>query len=60
MSLAGLSKLLKASQRNIKETKEETVIRLLKGGFEEQHGMSFDEFVKIQNDLIKHKPEKLI
>ena len=44
----------------VKETSEEKVIRFLKGDFEKQIGMSFDEFTKIRNEIIEKCPEKLI
>lgn len=42
------------------ETPTEKVIRYLKGDFEKQIGMSFDEFTKIRNEIIESSPEKLI
>ena len=41
-------------------TPQERVINLLKGGFESRCGISFDEFIKVYNDLLEHSPEKLI
>ena len=41
-------------------TPEQRVINLLKGGFESRCGISFDEFIKVYNDLLEHSPEKLI
>jgi len=41
-------------------SKEEKVIKLLKGGFEEQHGFSVDDFIKISNDILENNPEVLI
>lgn len=42
------------------ESTEEKVIALLKGGFEEKCGMSFDTFIKSYNALLQNHPEKLI
>lgn len=42
------------------ETKEEKVVRCLKGDFEKLIGMSFDEFCEIRNKIIEEQPEKLI
>lgn len=44
----------------LQETKEERVIRLLKKDFEKNNCISFDEFMKIFNDIKTNKPEKLI
>lgn len=41
-------------------TKEEKVIRLIKGEFDVYHGMSVEEFFSIYNTLIYQEPEKLI
>jgi len=45
---------------NPDETNEEKVIRLIKGGFEEQHGISFEEFQKVYKEILENNPEKLI
>lgn len=42
------------------ETKEQKVIRMLKGDFEKYIGMSYAEFEEIKNNLIENNPEKLI
>ena len=41
-------------------TPQERVINLLKGGFENRCGISFDEFIQVYNELLEHNPEKLI
>ena len=41
-------------------TPQERVISLLKGGFENRCGISFDEFIQVYNELLEHNPEKLI
>ena len=42
------------------ETKEQKVVRLLKGDFEKYTGMSYAEFEEIKKNLIENHPEKLI
>ena len=42
------------------ETKEQKVIRMLKGDFERYVGMPYSEFEQIREDLMKNNPEKLI
>lgn len=42
------------------EEKKKKVIRLLKGGFEEKFGMSFDDFIAVYNELIENEPQRLI
>ena len=42
------------------ETKEQKVIRMLKGDFERYVGMPYSEFEQIRDDLMKNNPEKLI
>jgi hypothetical protein len=42
------------------ETDEAKVIRLVKGDFEKQIGMSFDRFQEILKTIITENPEKLI
>lgn len=42
------------------ETDEAKVIRLVKGDFEKQIGMSFDRFQEILKTIISVNPEKLI
>lgn len=42
------------------ETKEQKVVRLLKGDFEKYTGMSYEEFDEIHKRLIENYPEKLI
>lgn len=39
---------------------EEKVIRLIKGDFEKYCGLSFDDFIKTHDHLLKNNPEKLI
>ena len=41
-------------------TKQEKVIRLVKGGMQQQTGMSVEEFILIYKDLLINYPEKLI
>lgn len=42
------------------ETKEEKVVRLLKGDFERYCGITFEDFVEVRNKIIEENPEKLI
>ncbi len=44
----------------IEETKEEKVVRFIKGDFERLTGMSFDEFCTIHEGLMDKYPEKFI
>jgi hypothetical protein len=41
-------------------SEEEKVVKLLKGGFEEKHGLTFDKFIEVYNKLLQDNPEKLI
>lgn len=52
--------ILNAVHKRASETEEETVIRLLKGDFEEETGISFERFMEIYNDIMQRTPEKLI
>lgn len=42
------------------ETQKEKVIRILKQDFEENNGISFEEFMSTYNDIIENEPELLI
>lgn len=42
------------------ETDEEKVVRLIKGDFEEMHGISFSKFQRIYKEILKNNPEKFI
>lgn len=42
------------------ETDEEKVIRLMKGGFEKHHGITFERFIEIYHCILEKSPEKLI
>jgi len=46
--------------QKIDETKEEKVVRLLKGDFERLCGISFDDFLITYHHIVKNNPEKLI
>lgn len=42
------------------ETDADKVVRILKHDFEKKHGMTFDKFIEVYNDLLKNNPERLI
>lgn len=42
------------------ESDKERVVKILKGGFENQFGMSYDRFVELYNEILKDEPERLI
>jgi len=44
----------------INMTNQEKVIRLVKGGMQQQTGMTVEEFILIYKDLLINHPEKLI
>jgi len=49
-----------AIENDGEENPHDKVVRILKGDFEKKFGMSFDEFNKIYNEILKTCPEKLI
>ena len=42
------------------ENDKERVVKILKGGFENQFGMTYERFVELYNEILKDEPEKLI
>jgi len=48
------------SEEEKSENEKKYVIELLKGGFEEKCGISFDRFINIYNEILETNPEKLI
>lgn len=47
-------------QRLRKLTKEEKVLKLIKGGFESIHDMTIEEFFNIYRCFLENNPEKLL
>ena len=42
------------------KTKEEKVIDIVNGGFQNHFGMSINEFQKIYEEILEHNPEQLV
>ena len=42
------------------KTKEEIVLKLLKGDFEKNNGITFEDFIETYNKILENSPEKLI
>ncbi len=60
MALINAVEYLKMHGLYVNESNEDFVVRMLKGGFEEQMGMTFEEFCRIRNEILQTNPEKLI
>lgn len=42
------------------ETEEQKVLRILKGDFERQFGMTFDRFIEVRERMLETNPERFI